>query len=439
MGVSVELFSEGIFPLPTIGFIDIKKPEAFGYTLPLRVVGVLSYRYESEYGVGTNAIAELMRRLGGKPGTSKPAIPEIKTDEMLLEVDLRSWVEEVISIDIQIINFTNNLYANDLTMGNFGTITCRRGFQSFTVQLKNGISTPEVTVTSFMDGINALEVSEGYQKSITVPLGKSISNIKIYGNYKDNEGVDQKVDLTPKSFNTNANIGDYHTAAFFRSSPNVCLDMKIEDTSIASLKQYEDISIGGLKEGSTKLIVNLAGSEGELADINLEVLVKVTNDNIRSCPMTRDDGVLNVTIDLADKDKDGNYEDYLECTYYGNGSLHMKSPYRNGKHNGVLKYYYWSGVLEKEYPYKDDKRDGISKEYYESGVMRSETPFKNGILNGISKQFYRSGKNWMIIDSYINGMKNGTVSYYRESGCVYEVEYYENGDWVNTKEFWDCE
>ncbi len=56
-------------------------------------------------------------------------------------------------------------------------------------------------------------------------------------------------------------------------------------------------------------------------------------------------------------------------SYYENGSLGRKAPYKNGKIEGIEKWYYGSGNLASERPHKNDEAHDDLKYYTEDGKL----------------------------------------------------------------------
>ena len=121
--------------------------------------------------------------------------------------------------------------------------------------------------------------------------------------------------------------------------------------------------------------------------------------------------------------KDGKIEGLV--TYYESGKLRDETPYKDDKREGLGKSYYESGKLEDESPLKDGKREGLVKTYYESGKLRHEKPFKDDKIEGLVKVYNESGK----LDGeihYKNGKKEGQLRFYRENGKLFVILEYKN-------------
>ena len=159
------------------------------------------------------------------------------------------------------------------------------------------------------------------------------------------------------------------------------------------------------------------------------------------------DGNYKFNINIADKDKDGYYEDRYECTYYESGQLWIDSTIMDDRLNGTQKRFFESGSLEWNVPYTNGKINGDKQWYYETGILHVYTPYVDDIPHGDTKWYYESGKLYEV-DPFINGKVTGTVKRYYESGvllwqCPYvndekngmEVEYDESGNQINCWEW----
>ena len=90
------------------------------------------------------------------------------------------------------------------------------------------------------------------------------------------------------------------------------------------------------------------------------------------------------------------------------------------------------GCIEKyddEYrktPYKNGKKEGIEKSYYENGKIAAKIPYENDEINGIVKLYYENGK-IAIKASYQNSMLDGPEEYYSKSGNLIATISYRRG------------
>jgi antitoxin component YwqK of YwqJK toxin-antitoxin module len=151
--------------------------------------------------------------------------------------------------------------------------------------------------------------------------------------------------------------------------------------------------------------------------------------------------------------------------YYKSGYLEQKTPYVEGKRNGLEKNYYDGfmrfissetfykddriegvqkiyryqlfGKREFEIPYKDGKKEGMSIGYHLNGKVEYEIPYKDGKQEGVEREYYEDGKIKREIP-YKNGEKDGVEKYYAENGAVTGVFPYESGKRVGEhKSYYD--
>jgi hypothetical protein len=217
--------------------ISVESSHAFGALVPLQVLGDLVYEYDP-----TDIdppIKALFLRLGGL---------EVSGHRVLLTINLRPLIKLVIDSGDRILDFS---YFNEHDRGNFpvasGKVTCTRGKQSIYAQLSNSMSTPLIIVNTFMNKIDKIAISQSYQDGIALHIGEKVSGIQVTGT---ESATGFTIDLTP------ANISRYPDLPV----PNTCLDMMVNDSSVASLTRTNTITISGLKYGSTSLELLLAGS-----------------------------------------------------------------------------------------------------------------------------------------------------------------------------------
>ena len=86
----------------------------------------------------------------------------------------------------------------------------------------------------------------------------------------------------------------------------------------------------------------------------------------------------------------------IHKSWYENGQLKYKQPYKNGKKHGIYKGWYENGQLMYEHPYKNGLKHGTYKGWYENiqtYIYKEwyEHPYKNGLRHGIYKRWYVNG------------------------------------------------
>ena len=105
---------------------------------------------------------------------------------------------------------------------------------------------------------------------------------------------------------------------------------------------------------------------------------------------------------------------YTKYTYYDNGQIHSRTPYKGGKKHGVEKRYYENGQLVSDMLYVNDKKHGIEK-WYENGQLLAEIPYANGKKHGVEKWYYENGK-LKSKKPYKEGRRYGYGGYYDDKG-----------------------
>ena len=91
---------------------------------------------------------------------------------------------------------------------------------------------------------------------------------------------------------------------------------------------------------------------------------------------------------------------------YSNGNIQCRTPYKEGKADGIQEVFYESGNIHWRTPYKEGKRDGIEEWFYENGNIEWRTPYKEGKMDGIEERFDKQGNiKWRI--PYKEGRRMG--------------------------------
>ena len=75
-----------------------------------------------------------------------------------------------------------------------------------------------------------------------------------------------------------------------------------------------------------------------------------------------------------------------------NGQLSLKSPYKDGRRDGVEESYYENGQLEEKITFKDGEPNGTYEEYYENGQLREKRTYKDGNRDGDTEYYRRNGQ-----------------------------------------------
>jgi antitoxin component YwqK of YwqJK toxin-antitoxin module len=143
----------------------------------------------------------------------------------------------------------------------------------------------------------------------------------------------------------------------------------------------------------------------------------------------------------------------VERLYYGSGKLFRETPYKDGAKSGMVKWYYEDGALEcqatyhndsvqngvvrsiydnEDFPYivkspfKDGKEDGMEKSFYTDGALAGEIFYKKGKKEGMEKWYFPDGKlNWEL--NYTKGKENGTLKQYDDTGKLLNITEWKDG------------
>ena len=121
-----------------------------------------------------------------------------------------------------------------------------------------------------------------------------------------------------------------------------------------------------------------------------------------------------------------------ETTYYSDGSIASEVI------KDTLYFYDYDGTLMVKSQYKDGKENGISYFFYDDGDIFSISHYKNGKKHGSSTVFFPSGE-VSIKQSFKNDKRDGYQIKYYKSGFIKSKTYYKDGEIVGWAELYDRE
>src|SRR5260221_4010911 len=84
------------------------------------------------------------------------------------------------------------------------------------------------------------------------------------------------------------------------------------------------------------------------------------------------------------------FNGYIE-TYYSNGKIEEKSPYLNGRLEGISYEWFTSGALQSSRLYVKGEKSGTHYGWYAGGPKRFEYNFTNGLTEGMCTDWYPDG------------------------------------------------
>jgi len=128
------------------------------------------------------------------------------------------------------------------------------------------------------------------------------------------------------------------------------------------------------------------------------------------------------TVNLDD------YDEYIKrtnsemITYYENGAIRTRMPFKKGVKDGEAYSYYSNGVKRSVLIYKNNELNGVQKTWYDNGILKSEEPVKNGVRYGYRKSYYESGTKKEVVLQ--EGSKVIDIRMYNKDGAVeFEKDY----------------
>jgi len=113
--------------------------------------------------------------------------------------------------------------------------------------------------------------------------------------------------------------------------------------------------------------------------------------------------------------------------YFGDGKLHRRIDFQNGKEHGITKSWYQSGTVESEGRYTEGLSDSLWTWYDRDGNKRVQVTFDRGKKIGMEKQWYPNGQEKFVTTYSNDGKQNGTHSGWFENGQMKFTTSYANG------------
>ncbi|MEO1051533.1 MAG: hypothetical protein AAFX87_12960 [Bacteroidota bacterium] len=99
---------------------------------------------------------------------------------------------------------------------------------------------------------------------------------------------------------------------------------------------------------------------------------------------------------------------------------------------------YSTGELQSQWYEENGVKNGELKEYYQSGKLMKVQPWKDGKLNGEEISYHENGNVAQSI-IYHDGEKIDTANFYSPSGTLVERHYYDSSGMINNYKKFDAE
>jgi antitoxin component YwqK of YwqJK toxin-antitoxin module len=110
---------------------------------------------------------------------------------------------------------------------------------------------------------------------------------------------------------------------------------------------------------------------------------------------------------------------------YSNGNIQCRTPYKEGKADGIQEVFYESGNIHWRTPYKEGKRDGIQEWFDEQGNITKTTLWKNGEIIEETKpeltphiEYYLNGNVKVKGQRNSKGQREGLWEWFYENGNI---------------------
>lgn len=113
--------------------------------------------------------------------------------------------------------------------------------------------------------------------------------------------------------------------------------------------------------------------------------------------------------------------------YFGDGKLHRRIDFLNGKEHGPTMSWYQNGKVESEGRYTDGLSDSLWTWYDRDGNKRVQVTFDLGKKVGVEMQWYPNGQEKFLTSYSKDGKQNGTHSGWYENGQIKFTTSYNNG------------
>ncbi len=129
---------------------------------------------------------------------------------------------------------------------------------------------------------------------------------------------------------------------------------------------------------------------------------------------------------------DANKKYSLYKMFYGDGTLHIETSYKDGKKEGKEIQYHQNGNKSCKCSYKDGKKEGEEIRYVSNGEICAENNYLNGKKEGIQKTYngyqYKGQKSWVQLEWEMkNDVNHGYYKQFNEigGGIISEQRYCE--------------
>lgn len=131
--------------------------------------------------------------------------------------------------------------------------------------------------------------------------------------------------------------------------------------------------------------------------------------------------------------KDGEPAD-TAFSYYSNGLLNLKVPYKNGKVDGKVLVYN-NGILSRSIYYENGEAgSGDLIDYHSIGTVNIKVPLVDGKANGTFKSFYDSGELFRTGEQKEGELSGARITYFKTGQVSYKEQYVEgelNGEYIS--------
>lgn len=230
----------------TLNTVTLMAPEAIGQRIPFQVIGELPID-------STSPVHEIAEKLGAAR----------RGENYYLPVDVGHLAEaEVARGDMVFDGWSRRRTEASTSRWATWESTCRRGVQQIAVRIRGGEETAPVrVVNSVMNEVRELEIRGAPAPDrVKLRAGSKLSGIRVIGKAPD--WIERTwPDLTGRA---------------------ECLDMAIEDPSVAKLNRGESVSVEGVKKGQTSWSLLLGGSipESGVAEVSRSIPVEVEEANV---------------------------------------------------------------------------------------------------------------------------------------------------------------
>ena len=103
--------------------------------------------------------------------------------------------------------------------------------------------------------------------------------------------------------------------------------------------------------------------------------------------------------------------------HYQDGTLEYRTPYRDGKEDGIAEGWYPDGSKMEERSYSNGEKSGVHRGWWENGTEKFQYYFENDLHEGELKEWYADGQIYRNFH-YSHGQEEGSQQMWNDDGTI---------------------